>query len=206
LTWADLRLHRLAHRLDARQFTRLAAEPLGRRSTTAPRLITLAAAALLLAGVLAVACLGAWLLVAESGIMSNAFGAFLLGVAFVLRPRLGHLAPLTDRADVVERTSAPELFGLVERIAAEVGAPMPHVLLIGRTLNAFTTTVGLRRRRVLCLGLPLWATLGPQERVALVGHELGHFVNGDVRRGPLTRVATRVDDRGEPVRHYTLVL
>jgi heat shock protein HtpX len=35
----------------------------------------------------------------------------------------------------------------------------------------------------------LWATLEPQERVALLGHELGHFVNGDVRRGPLTMVA-----------------
>jgi Zn-dependent protease with chaperone function len=61
--------------------------------------------------------------------------------------------------------------------------------MLGYDLNAFTTTVGLRRTRVLCIGLPLWATLEPQERVALLGHELGHFVNGDVRRGPLTHVA-----------------
>ena len=63
------------------------------------------------------------------------------------------------------------------------------MLLLGYDLNAFTTTVGLRRERVLCLGLPLWATLDPQERVALLVHELGHFVNGDVRRGPLTQIA-----------------
>jgi heat shock protein HtpX len=70
-----------------------------------------------------------------------------------------------------------------------VSAPLPHVVLIGQDLNASTTTVGLRRRRVLRLGLPLFATLDPQERVALIGHELGHFVNGDVRRGPLTHTA-----------------
>src|SRR6185436_4449759 len=29
----------------------------------------------------------------------------------------------------------------------------------------------------------------PQERVALLGHELGHFVNGDVRRGLITQAA-----------------
>ncbi|WP_328822533.1 M48 family metalloprotease [Micromonospora rubida] len=57
-------------------------------------------------------------------------------------------------------------------------------------LNAYATAVGPRRRRVLCLGLPLWGSLPAQERVALLGHELGHFVNGDPRRSLLTPAFT----------------
>jgi hypothetical protein len=44
---------------------------------------------------------------------------------------------------------------------------------------------------VLTIGLPLWAVLSPQQRVALLGHELGHFVNGDVRYGLLTQIPAR---------------
>ncbi|MEU4592838.1 hypothetical protein [Micromonospora aurantiaca (nom. illeg.)] len=34
-----------------------------------------------------------------------------------------------------------------------------------------------------------WGALNGPARVALLGHELGHFVNGDVRRGPVTQPA-----------------
>src|SRR5262249_8626043 len=43
--------------------------------------------------------------------------------------------------------------------------------------------VGVRRRRVLTLGLPLLLLLEPQQRVALVAHELAHARNGDSTRG-----------------------
>jgi hypothetical protein len=56
----------------------------------------------------------------------------------------------------------PEPFGLVERVAKEVGAPVPQLLLISYEMNAFTTTVGLRGQRVLCPGLPILATLEPR--------------------------------------------
>jgi Zn-dependent protease with chaperone function len=42
---------------------------------------------------------------------------------------------------------------------------------------------GLRRRRALTLGLPLWHILEPQERVVVLGHEFAHYANGDTRRG-----------------------
>ncbi|WP_412540525.1 M48 family metallopeptidase [Longispora sp. K20-0274] len=63
---------------------------------------------------------------------------------------------------------------------------MPDTIGVDTDFNARAGTYGLRRRRVLCLGLPLWAALPPQQRVALLGHELGHFVNGDPRTGLLT--------------------
>jgi heat shock protein HtpX len=187
--WLDRRLHRVAVRLTTAQFTTLAEGPALRRSVTAARLVTLVAAGVLLAAVLAIAVLGGWLLVREPGFVAKLLGVLLLGVAVVLRPRFHRLATLTEDAQPVDRAAAPELFALIGRVAGELGTPLPQILLVGPEMNAFTTTVGLRRRRVLYLGLPLWATLAPQERVALLGHELGHFVNGDVRRAPLTVIA-----------------
>ncbi|MCO8277088.1 M48 family metallopeptidase [Actinoplanes sp. TRM 88003] len=122
-------------------------------------------------------------------------GLVLVGVAFLLRPRLGRVADLAGQGIELKPEQAPQLFALIERVATAVGAPRPQVLMIGYDLNAFTTAVGVRRTRVLNIGLPLWATLEPQERVALLGHELGHFVNGDIRRGPLTQVAETTLDR-----------
>ncbi|MFI9640264.1 M48 family metalloprotease [Micromonospora sp. NPDC051925] len=83
-------------------------------------------------------------------------------------------------------------------VAAAIGAPVPQVIGVDGSFNAYSTSVGLRRRRVLCLGLPLWGALDGAERVALVGHELGHFVNGDVRRLLITQPAlTMLGDAAE---------
>ncbi len=38
---------------------------------------------------------------------------------------------------------------------------------------------GVRQKRIVNVGLPLWSILDAQERVALLGHELAHGVNGD---------------------------
>ncbi|MBL7258701.1 M48 family metallopeptidase [Paractinoplanes lichenicola] len=180
--WLDRRLHRVAFRLTAAQFEALGA---GRSAGRVARGVTLAAAAILLAGVLALAVLGTWLILVDFFSVLTVLGLVVLAVAVLLRPRFGRL----DAPVVLDEAAAPALFGLIRRVAETVDAPVPHVVVLASDLNAYTTTVGVRRRRVLGLGLPLWATLGPQERVALLGHELGHFVNGDVRRGPLTQVA-----------------
>jgi hypothetical protein len=112
-------------------------------------------------------------------------GAVAVIVAVTLRPRLGRL----DRAQTrLSREQAPTLYRLIEQVATTVGAPMPDIITVDSRFNASAGALGLRRRRVLCIGLPLWGPLPPQQRVALLGHELGHFVNGDVRRGPLTQI------------------
>ncbi|GGN90758.1 hypothetical protein GCM10010112_76470 [Actinoplanes lobatus] len=187
--WVDRRLHRVASRLTEAQFAGIADGPLSPRTMTVARATTLTAAVVLLLGVFALGALGLWMLFADFFGLLTVLGVVLLGVAYLLRPRLGRLSALAGQGVIVEPGQAPHLYELVERVAVAVGAPKPQVLMIGSDLNAFTTAVGVRRTRVLCLGLPLWATLEPQERVALLGHELGHFVNGDIRRGPLTQVA-----------------
>ncbi|BCY05737.1 M48 family metallopeptidase [Actinoplanes sp. L3-i22] len=184
--WVDRRLFRAAYWLTERQHAELTGEPVAARSASAARIVTVAVSVLLLAAVAALLVTGIWLLLYDFFTPVNLIGALMIAVAVFLRPRLGGL---DGRAERLDRGTAPTLFAVIERVAGAVGAPTPDVVLLDAERNAYTSTIGLRRRRVLCLGAPLWAVLDPQERVALLGHELGHFVNGDVRRGLVTQAA-----------------
>jgi Zn-dependent protease with chaperone function len=87
------------------------------------------------------------------------------------------------------------LYGIADEVARSVGAPAVDEIRVGDTFNASFSLVGWRRKRVMCLGLPLFSILTPQERVALIGHELGHCVNGDITRTLVvdTAINTLVD-------------
>ncbi|MFF1392588.1 M48 family metallopeptidase [Streptomyces sp. NPDC058287] len=128
--------------------------------------------ALLLAGVLLVT-LG-W------GGALPVLGAFLLGLAWLLRPRFGRLP---DDAPVLHRADAPRLFALIDEVAACAPTSGVHAVAVTAEVNASVSTYGIGQRRLLTLGLGLWEITAPQERVALIGHELGHFAHGDTRHG-----------------------
>jgi hypothetical protein len=88
-----------------------------------------------------------------------------------------------------ERFSA--LYAFVNDIAGKLGgAPVRHVI-VDETYNASYELVGWRREPLLRLGLPFWMALLPQERVALVAHEMAHGVNGDSARGFILGSALR---------------
>ncbi|MFJ8687228.1 M48 family metallopeptidase [Micromonospora wenchangensis] len=183
----DRRTHRIAARLNRRQYAVLVDRPLASTGPGTAGVVTATVALLLTVGVLALAGLGCWLLVAYP--FPNVAvlpGVALIALAVALRPRLGRL---DAEVEVLDRSQTPELHALVAEVAAAIGAPVPQVVGVDASLTAYSTSVGLRRRRVLCLGLPLWGALDGAQRVALIGHELAHFVNGDVRRLLLTRPA-----------------
>jgi Zn-dependent protease with chaperone function len=142
-----------------------------------------AAAVVILLFVAAVLVAGVWLCTVDFPGPALIPGGILILLAVVMRPRLGRLPKY---ATVLSRDEAPTLYALVDRVAEAGGAPAPHVICLEEDdLNAYSSAYGLRRRRILGLGLPLWQVLTPEQRVALLGHEIGHFVNGDIRRGPL---------------------
>ncbi|MFG1812103.1 M48 family metallopeptidase [Streptomyces sp. NPDC049040] len=107
-------------------------------------------------------------------------GAVLLLVVVLLRPRLGRLP---KDAVTLDRAAAPGLYSLLDRVAVETGTRPVDIVALDAAVNASVTEYGLRRRRLLVVGLPLWHMLGPQQRVAVLGHEFGHYANGDQRRG-----------------------
>ncbi|MFH0180063.1 M48 family metallopeptidase [Streptomyces cacaoi] len=126
----------------------------------------------------AVAAGGIWCLVHGWGGWLMLPGLLLLLLAWVLRPRT---ARLPDNVPVLYRDDAPTLFALVDEVAGVAGTRGVDAIVINDVVNAGVLTYGLRGRRMLVLGMPYWEILTPQQRVALLGHELGHYSNGDVR-------------------------
>jgi Zn-dependent protease with chaperone function len=127
-----------------------------------------------------------WLLVTGTFLI-RFLGVVGLATAVLLRPRLGRF-----RRDnwSLNRTEAPQLYNIADRVAAELGVPPIDLIRVTPEFNAGYGKIGLRRRGVLTLGLALWEMLTPQERVALLGHEFGHALNGDARRGLWLRSAS----------------
>lgn len=129
---------------------------------------------------LALAGLGCLLVAAHPwGVLGAGLGVLLPALAWVLRPRRNRLP--TDRP-VLGRSEAPELFALIDEVADAVGCPGVDAVALCPDFNAAIWTLGVRRRRVLLLGVPLWEIATPQQRIALLGHELGFHKKGDAGR------------------------
>ena len=122
-----------------------------------------------------------------SRVLLGVVAASLLGYAWQARPRFGPL-PGTE----ITEEQAPELHRLVREVAGVMGAARPARLVLIPEVNAFMGHGGFPPRPTLGLGLPLWYGLLPQERVAILAHELAHDLSGDPARGGLIGAALRM--------------
>lgn len=139
--------------------------------------------AILLLIVLGIIGFGAWLAISTDFFGPAVIGALILfGIAYWLRPRLGRLKPLMADAFTITDAKQPALFALLRRVAEAAGTKMPNVVGLSSEWNASAAVVGLRRRRVIVIGVPLLAALRPQERVALLAHEFAHLAHDDSLR------------------------
>jgi heat shock protein HtpX len=84
---------------------------------------------------------------------------------------------------MLEREEAPTLYRLADEVADALETRRIDRIVVDSEFNAYWSVGGLRRTRVVGLGLPLVWTLDPQELVALMAHELAHARNGDATRG-----------------------
>jgi Zn-dependent protease with chaperone function len=155
---------------------------------TAAKVGAYAVAAFVYALTIALAVAGVLLIVLPFPHIAGAlFGFLALAAAVLMRPRLGSLPD----DGLVTRDEAPELYRLVDQIAVALGTRSVDAIAVDHAFNASWSIVGLRRRRLLTLGLPLLATLAPDERVAVIAHELAHGRNGDATRGLLVGSSIR---------------
>jgi Zn-dependent protease with chaperone function len=138
---------------------------------------------------IALVVLAAWLIVILHNVVSVFLGLCVLLLAFELRPRLGSFRQLKDAK---HRADAPVLFAVLDQVAAAVGAKPVHAVAASASWNASYSAAGWRRRRVVTLGLPLWDALPADQKIAVLGHEFAHGVNGDARHGTIvgTSIAT----------------
>jgi heat shock protein HtpX len=82
----------------------------------------------------------------------------------------------------VDATHAPALTHAVERLCERAGIPTSHVFVVpDTTVNAFTTGSG-RDCSLIAVHAGLLREATPDELDAVVGHEIGHVVHGDVKQ------------------------
>ena len=104
-------------------------------------------------------------------------GVILIGIAYIARPRMPAAPALVDRAEFAA------VYQMADDVADALGAHRVAGIAIDDRFNAAFGRYGRRCRRIMTLGLPLLTVLEPQERVALVAHEIAHDVNRDPARG-----------------------
>lgn len=87
------------------------------------------------------------------------------------------------RAREVNESAAPELYGLVRRLATQAGLPMPIVYLIpGDQPNAFATGRNPEHAAVAITD-GILRILNREELEGVIGHELAHIKNRDILIG-----------------------
>ncbi|WP_330174703.1 M48 family metallopeptidase [Streptomyces sp. NBC_01498] len=121
-------------------------------------------------------------------VVQPVIGLLLLGLAVALRPRPERLNP---DLPLLREADARTLFALLRRTADSAGAR--HVDAVQLTADFSVTVIpyGLRRRRCLVLGLPLWAAYSPQQRIAAITQALGRSAPRNVRFGMVIGSALR---------------
>jgi len=109
-------------------------------------------------------------------------GAFW--ILWGLRPRFSRDK---DRDQPLSEQRYPKLHALVADVARRAGHPVPHELHLLAHANAYAGRRGSflsRGRSVVGIGLPYLAWLDQPAVEAIIAHELGHHLSGDVRLGP----------------------
>ncbi|WP_219516413.1 hypothetical protein [Nonomuraea ceibae] len=122
--------------------------------------------------------LGGWTIAVNAEFaVAWVLGGLLIGIGWMLRPRLGRLP---DDAEVLDRESAGELYGTAERVADRMGVRRPARIAVRDIAPAASyEKLGLFRTPVLVVGLPLWMALPARQRVTLLATAYAGSADGD---------------------------
>jgi heat shock protein HtpX len=83
-------------------------------------------------------------------------------------------------ARIVDASQAPQLYGIVQRLAQQADLPMPRLAIMDNSMpNAFATGRS-PRHAVIAVTSGLLNTLSAPELEAVLGHELTHIRNRDM--------------------------
>lgn len=188
-------LRRVQARIVTRAAERLHAEMVGHGSAGTGRVPMGAAfgaavviSIVVLTGVVALAACVIW-----AAAVAHAWWHWPLAVfcGLLLAALLPRPNPLRDDVLELTREEAPHTWRLVDEVSDRLGLRPPAVLGFDPRFNAAVTRIGWRHRSTLIIGAPCWTLLDMQEKVALLGHELGHVRHGDTAwRVPVSAAST----------------
>lgn len=91
---------------------------------------------------------------------------------------------------ILPRSEFTYLYGIADEVAKALDVRPIDGIVISKDFNASYSRSGwLRNKSLLTIGFSLWSLLDDQEKIVLLGHELGHQANGDFVRGFLIGTA-----------------
>ena len=112
--------------------------------------------------------------------LSGMLALLAFGAAFLFRPRA---ARLPEDVYLLSRDQAPTLYAVLDELADAIGTRKVAAVAVSTDANLWYQQIGWRFHPVVGIGLPLWADLRPQERIAVLAHEFGHARHGDAKSG-----------------------
>lgn len=108
-----------------------------------------------------------------------------LTILWAILPRFDRFAAPGAR---LTQKDHPRLFEAIQSVAEQIGQKMPAEVYLIPSVNAFVNerggVLGIGRKRIMGIGLPLFQTLTVQQLQSVLAHEFGHFYGGDTRLGP----------------------
>lgn len=123
--------------------------------------------------------LGIYFLFIHWGGISNYLLSFILLALFWLsKPKLRK--NISDK--FINKSEFPELYNLVNAVCDELKTSHVESIILDQEFNASITEYGFSKKKVLTIGIPLWNVLNEDEKLDLLGHEIGHCINGDPAR------------------------
>lgn len=184
--WLERWAYRSASRHDARLLADYTGTPPDSSNSSRTHVLLVAISAVFVLADLACWVLGVLLVLHDFPSARIFPGLALIALGYVFRPRLGR-GP--RRKHQLRREQAPVFFDLLDQVATATGTSVPESVVLAAEYNASASRHGLRGHHSLSVGIPLWLVVPPPMRVALLAHELGHFVNRDPNRGVLVAPA-----------------
>lgn len=121
------------------------------------------------------------LLSAVYSLLGMIIGLMLGVIAFaLLSMTAGKRILKSHRARIADPTKHSELYDVLEEVAKKADVRMPSLALVPTGVpNSFTVSIG-GNTVVLALTYGALRTLNREEIKALMGHEIGHVINGNV--------------------------
>jgi heat shock protein HtpX len=106
----------------------------------------------------------------------------------ILRSLIPQKEDLKINGVPIDLKQEKRLAGEIESISTAMREPMPSEVYLLGDANAFVSEsngfLGMGKRRVMGLGLPLLEMLSIAQFRAVLAHEFGHYYAGDTRLGP----------------------
>lgn len=145
---------------------------------------------LIVAGLVGLLMLSAWLFLGLTGIVwSLVLSAFLL----IFGPRVNPAIMLRlYRARQIRPGDAPELLNILERLSLRAGLPIVPSLYYVPSANMNAFALGQASNAVITVTDGLVRGLNLRQLAGVLAHEISHIANGDIRVMALADIVTRL--------------